>query len=174
MTQNELADTVPTRERKQEEDPAHRLNELMQGFRVAMLVTSENGQLRARPMTVAEVTGNEVWFSTSVGTSKVEEVKTDPNVLVTMQSDTRYVSIGGPCTISKDANHIARLWSESWRIWFPKGPQDPELVLMRVRVDQGEFWDLQGTKGIRFVWEAVKAYFSGEKVADIQSSHGTI
>jgi general stress protein 26 len=160
----------------------------MKGFRVAMLVTQESGpswsepnnagkqgQLRSRPMSIAEVgTGNEICFSTSMDSAKIEDIRKHPDVLVTMQGDNRYVSVGGRCVLSQNPAEIAELWSESWRIWFPKGKEDPDLVLIRIPVETGEFWDLQGTKGMRFLWQAATAYFSGEKVSDIPEAHGTL
>lgn len=160
------------------ENVAHRLADLMKDFRVAMLVTQEltpTIQLRSRPMAIAEVSAsNTICFSTSMTSAKIEEIRKHPDVLVTMQSATSYVSIGGRCVLSQDPAEIARLWNESWRIWFPQGKDDPELVLIRVPVETGEFWDLQGTKGMRFLWQATKAYFRGEKVADVADAHGTL
>ncbi len=170
------------------EHVAHRLIDLMKDFRVAMLVTQElapafsdptnsalHSQLRARPMAIAEVSAsNTICFSTSMTSAKIEEIRKHPDVLVTMQSATSYVSIGGRCVLSQDPAEISRLWNESWRIWFPTGKDDPELVLIRVPVETGEFWDLQGTKGIRFLWQATMAYFSGEKVADVPDVHGAL
>ena len=170
---------------------AHRLIDLMKDFRVAMLVTQEAAptssdptnmantaqqtQLRSRPMAIAEVNdSNTICFSTSMSSAKIEEIRKYPEVLVTMQSVASYVSIGGRCVLSQDPAEISRLWNESWRIWFPKGKEDPELVLIRVPVETGEFWDLQGTKGMRFLWQATMAYFRGEKVAEVPDSHGVL
>jgi general stress protein 26 len=178
--------TVP--QTAETQNVAHRLIDLMKDFRVAMLVTQElapalsdptnsalQRQLRSRPMAIAEVSAsNTICFSTSMTSAKIEEIRKHPDVLVTMQSATSYVSIGGRCVLSQDPAEISRLWNESWRIWFPTGKDDPELVLIRVPVETGEFWDLQGTKGMRFLWQATMAYFRGEKVAEVADSHGTL
>jgi general stress protein 26 len=76
--------------------------------------------------------------------------------------------------LSQDRAEIDRLWNESWQIWFPKGKQDPDLVLLRVQVESGEFWDLSGTNGVRFLWAAAKAYFQGEKVGQVPNTHGAL
>lgn len=154
---------------------AHRLHDLIKEFHTAMLVTHEGGELRSRPMAIAEVgSDNDIWFSTSLQSPKTEEIRKNPRVLVTMQDSTRFVSVGGSCVVSQDRAHIARLWNDSWRIWFPKGKEDPAIVLVRVRVESGEFWDLHGKNGIRFLWEAAKAYFSGEKVEAVPEVHGSV
>ena len=154
---------------------AHRLHDLIKDFRTAMLVTRDGSELRSRPMVVAEVEAdNQVWFTTSLRTSKADEIRKNPGVLVTMQDASRFVSIGGTCVLSQDRAHIARLWNESWRIWFPKGKEDAEIVLIGVRVERGEYWDLHGKNGVRFLWEAAKAYFAGEKVESVPETHGIV
>jgi general stress protein 26 len=95
---------------------AHRLSDLMKDFRVAMLVTHDSGELRARPMYVAAVEPeNPFVFASSLKTAKIEEIRKHPKVLVTMQSASQYVSIGGPCVISQDRAEMEHLWNESWR-----------------------------------------------------------
>lgn len=154
---------------------AHRLHELIKKFHTAMLVTREGHELRSRPMAIADVsTENDIWFATSIESSKTEEIRQHPRVLVTMQDSTRFVSVGGSCHLSQNHADIERLWNDSWGIWFPKGKEDPEIVLVRMRVESGEFWDLHGTKGIRFLWEAASAYFRGVKVEPVPMAHGTI
>lgn len=188
MKKNTATVSATVEHPEEKESVAHRLIDLMKEFRVAMLVTQElaptfsdpansalRSQLRSRPMAIAEVSAsNTICFATSMNTGKIEEIQKYPDVLVTMQSDARYVSIGGRCVLSQDKAEISRLWSETWRIWFPKGKEDPDLVLIRVPVETGEFWDLQGTKGMRFLWQATMAYFRGEKVADVPDTHGTL
>ncbi|MFT3837922.1 MAG: pyridoxamine 5'-phosphate oxidase family protein [Myxococcaceae bacterium] len=159
-----------------DEKHAHRLHELMSEFETAMLVTCEAGEMFARPMTVAEVDpNNDVWFSTSINSPKSGIIRTYPQVLVTMQNDSRFVSIGGTCEISRDRQQIDRLWSNSWKIWFPQGKRDPSLALLRVHIENGEYWDLHGTHGLKFLWEAAKARFTGKKVeTDPAGDHGKL
>jgi general stress protein 26 len=170
--------SAPDTNAKKNKDPenvAERLSTLMKDFRVAMLVTQDNGDLRARPLAVVEVgPENDVWFATSLTSAKIEELRKHPKVLVTMQGSTSYISVSGSCELSQSRPEIERLWSEGWKIWFPKGKEDPDLVLVRVRVSNGEFWDMQGTKGIRFLWEAAKSYFSGEQIESVPEAHGKL
>jgi general stress protein 26 len=157
------------------ETVAEHLGKLMKDFRVAMLVTHDTGDLRARPLAVVEVgPQNDIWFATSLTSAKIDELRKHPNVLVTMQGSTSYISVSGSCELSQSRSEIERLWTESWKIWFPKGKEDPDLVLVRVRVTNGEFWDMQGTKGIRFLWEAAKSYFTGEKPESVPEAHGKL
>ncbi len=50
-------------------------------------------------------------------------------------------------------------------MWFPKGPDDPDLVLLSVEPEIAEFWDVGGIKGLRYLFDAAKAYVTGDRVA---------
>jgi general stress protein 26 len=134
----------------------------MTKFSTAMLVTRRpDGQLRARPLTFAGEHDGLLCFSTSAESPKVAELSDDPRVAVTMQDDSRYVSISGTAELSDDPALIEKLWREPWRVWFPEGKSDPELRILRVRPVLAEYWDQSGVKGIKYLIEMVKAYATG-------------
>ena len=47
------------------------------------------------------------------------------------------------------------------KVWFPEGADDPSLCLIQLRPSHAEFWDMQSTKGLRYVFEAAKSFVSG-------------
>jgi len=55
--------------------------------------------------------------------------------------ENRYVSVSGTATLVRDRGTIERLWDQLYRAWFPQGVDDPELALLRVRVERAEYWD---------------------------------
>jgi general stress protein 26 len=121
---------------------------LVKGFGNAMLVTrSADGELRSRPMAVAEVDRNgDVWFVTNVDSGKISEIAGDPQVNVTMQSEGRFVSISGRAQIVRDRRRVRRMWREAWRTWFPHGADATDLVLVRIQTTGGEYWDYRGPR----------------------------
>lgn len=145
-----------------------RFVELAKRYDTAMMCTrSAFGMLRARPMSVGEVEeSGRMWFVTSAHAGKVEEIKDHSEVNVVMQGDDTYVSLTGRGYTVKDPDKVRALWKEAWRPWFPNGPDDPELVLIRVDPTVGEFWDQRSTKGVRYLWEAAKAYVQGDQVQE--------
>jgi general stress protein 26 len=154
------------------EDRQH-LEELLKHFHTAMLVThTEGAGLRARPLTLAAAHENgRLFFATCVASSKVAELERTPEVLVTLQNSRRYVSIGGTARITRDRALIDRLWSEAWKLWFPKGKDDPELCIVEVTPHEAEYWDQSGLAGVKFVLEAAKAYATGTKPKSGESSN---
>lgn len=124
-----------------------KLRALLNGFSTACLVTrSDEGHLRARPMAIATVEPNcDLWFLTAEETAKVQEIESDPQVTVVCQNGwTSCVTISGSAQLVRDKKKVAELWSESFRDWFPKGAEDPSILLIHVTGDEAEFWDNSG------------------------------
>jgi general stress protein 26 len=142
-----------------------KVRELLQDFDTAMLVTHGQEGFRARPMAIARVEPScDLWFFTDRDTAKVHEVETNREVLIVCQNDhSSYVSVSGLGELVSDRSHICQLWKESYRTWFPRGVEDPGLVLLRVRAREAEYWDNQGFKGIRYAFESAKAYATGTR-----------
>ena len=126
-------------------------------------MTQGQGALRARPMAVAQVEPNcDLWFFTDRDTAKVHEVEANREVMAVCQKDhSRYVSVSGSAELVSDRGRVCELWKESYRTWLPDGVNDPSLILLRVRAREAQYWDNQGFKGVRYVFQAAKAYATG-------------
>jgi general stress protein 26 len=145
--------------------PDVKLRELLEEFGLAMLVTrTPDGQLRGRPMALAEV-GPEgtLWFATDRNSAKVDELARDGHIAVTIQSKTKFVSISGTAETVDDREKLSRLWKAEWKVWFPGGKDDPNLVLLRVDGSAGEYWDNSGTGALKYLIEAGKALLTGTR-----------
>jgi len=122
------------------------LKRLVRGIRVAMMTTTaEDGKLHSRPMAVCDVFGEEgsLWFFTSLKTQKVREINVDHRVNITFAKPDadRYVALSGSAEIVQDRLRMRSLWNPEMRTWFPAGLDDPDLALLRVRVEHAEYWD---------------------------------
>jgi general stress protein 26 len=115
-----------------------------------------------------------VWLATGLETGKVDQIEENPKVGVVAQSPTAYVSISGTAELHRDRKLIDELWQESWKVWFPEGKSDPNLALIAVRLERAEYWDHRGTKSLRFLWEATKAYVQGTTPKTTEEEHGVI
>lgn len=145
------------------DSPNSHFKKLMKSFKTAMLTTrNSEGILHSRPMMVASAsTDGVLWFCTSLDSRAVDEIKTDSHVNVSMQGRTRYVSLAGDATVSQDRAKIEQMWQEPWRVWFPDGPQDPHLCLLKIDAHEAEYWDNGGVQRIKFLAEAARAYVTG-------------
>jgi len=147
-----------------DKERAH-LVKLLRDFDTGVLVTKTGrGDLHGRPMDIARVEEDGcLYFSASLQSPKVEEIRNDAKTGVFFQNDRQWVSLSGHAEVIRDRQLIDELWQESWKVWFPKGKASPELCLIRVVPESGEYWDVSGGRGVEFMFEAVKAYVRGKK-----------
>jgi general stress protein 26 len=175
--------SIPTRQLASEVNTMttaapEKLQELLHDFDAAMLVTqTAAGGLRSRPMALAAVDPDGVlWFLTQRGSGKMHEIARDEQVNVAMQSKLKFVSISGTISPVENRAKVAELWNPTWKTWFPGGQEDPDLILLRVQGNSGEYWDNSGASGLKYLIEAGKAYLSGTRpeVEDDPSIHGKV
>jgi general stress protein 26 len=141
------------------------LFDIIEGFDAAMLTTLDkrNG-LRARPMAVAKLNRDgAVYFLTDAGSPKVGEIENNSKVTVTFQSGWQFATLSGKAEIIDNRSLIGRVWKDSYKTWFPKGQDDPNLKLIRVEPQEAEYWDNAGTQGVKYAVEAIRAFVSGER-----------
>lgn len=147
-------------------DATKHLEDIAAAFDSAFFVTRRpDGSLHARPMMLAEREHNgDLWFATNMDSPKIAELEADPHATVTMQDHNTYLCIEGRCELVRDRTKLDQIWSPAWTAWFPKGKDDPTLVLIRLRAQTGEYWDRSGLKGLRYLYESAKAIFRGRRM----------
>ena len=150
--------------------------ELLKHFDAAMLVTERDDELRSRPMAIAESTDDgRLWFVTSVDSAKLDEITENPHVNVAMQANRKFLSISGTTRATRDPDKIDELWNDSLGLWFEKGRDDPELILLEVVPRYAEYWDRSGFEAARFMFEAAKSAVTGETLDEGEAgAHGKI
>jgi general stress protein 26 len=127
-------------------DDLQKLQDLITELGVAMLVTVESdGSLRSRPMHT-HLDGpfdGTLWFFTRDHAPKVFEIDRDRHVNLSYSctKSQKYVSLSGMARLVRDRERAERMWSPAYKAWFPQGLDDPELALIRVEVEKGEYWD---------------------------------
>jgi general stress protein 26 len=80
-----------------------------------------------------------------------------------MQDSGRYVSLSGSARAVRDRALVEGLWSESWKVWFPQGKDDPSLRILIVGPTEASYWDASGLRGLKYFFEAAKAYVNGTR-----------
>ena len=96
-------------------------------------------------------------------TPKLGEIAGDEHVLLAYSEpkDQNYVSVSGTATTTQDRAKIKELWSEPMRVWFPKGPEDDNITLIKVSIDSAEYWDAPSAAWV-YAYGYVKARVTGE------------
>lgn len=145
-----------------------RVLELLKESRVGMMATRhDDGTMHSRPMATNHVEfDGALWYLTDVHSEKISDIRRHDEVLVSYADVDRhhYVSVTGRATLVRDHSVIRELWSEPARIWFPDGPDDPDIVAIRVDVDHAEYWDTKAS-AMKLVYGYARALLTGEKPA---------
>lgn len=132
-----------------------------------MLVTQDEGNLRARPMRgLARPQDNAIWFLTSRSAHKDNEIRKHDRVCITY-SDTgsnTYISLSGAVAMSDEKAQIQALWNPGAEAYFPKGPTDPDILLLKFVPAFGEYWDAPSNPVVIAI-QFIKAKVTGEKVS---------
>lgn len=156
------------------------LYDMIEDLETAMMTTRRpDGHLVSRAMANQKhADGADLWFVTRNDTHKLEELEDDPHVnLAYFKDRTReWVSVSGIATLSQDRDTIARLFSEDWKVWFPKEgdprhgtPDDPRLVLIGVEVHSAVFLEVDKPQPV-VLYEMVKGWIQG-KEPDLGKMH---
>lgn len=149
-----------------------KVRDLLDAFDTAMVVSVGDRELRGRPLAIVEREDDAtVWFVTGRDSEKVAEIEADPSVAVIMQAGTKQLALAGRAAIVDEREKIDALWKESWRVWFPDGPEDPNIVLVRVKPTSAEYWDQRGLKGVRYLIEAAKAFVTKTTPPPMEEIH---
>lgn len=143
-----------------------KLNELIKDVRIAMLTTAEtDGTLRSRPMGTQQVEfDGDLWFFTYASAGKVQEVQHDEHVNVSYANpdDQVYVSVSGSARLVRDRQKMEELWNPILKAWFPQGLDEPDIALLKVEVEQAEYWDSPNGTMVQLVG-FVKALLTGRQ-----------
>src|SRR5580704_17472127 len=124
--------------------PIDRVWDIIEKVGIAMLTTRFAGGLRARPVEARpDRDAGIVWFLTDMRSGKDDEVAAAPEIgLVFIDAgDKAYLSITGRAEIRRDPAKAAEIWKSTDQMWWPGGPDDPTLRVMRIEPQTAELWD---------------------------------
>lgn len=123
-----------------------KLLELTKDARFVMLTTTDDeGHLVSRPMARQEVDlDGDLWFIATRDSRKVEHIRANPVVGLTVTSQSSWVSISGRAEVVDDTAKLEELWNTFAEAWLPEGPEDPNAILIHVDAETAQYWDSPG------------------------------
>lgn len=141
------------------------LFDIIEDLEIGMLVSESSGELRSRPMKAfPDGSTNDIWFLTKLGSPKIVDIVTDSDVNISFSCPKaqKYVSVSGKAFVSRQQEHIDKMWSDKMAVWFDCEKEDPNVVAIRVMPSAAEYWDGKSS-AITRAWEIVKAKVTGNK-----------
>jgi general stress protein 26 len=135
-----------------------RVRSLIARAGVAMVLSvDEQGTHLGRPMLPLLLPGDpHIYFLTHQSSLKVLQLSARPRVGLTIISANCYIVVAGCADLSRDPELIRRLWSPTYRAWFPGGRDDPEATAIRVTVERIDYWEPPRSRVARIL-QAAKA-----------------
>lgn len=140
-----------------------RVLEIARDARIAMVTSrSAAGELHARPMTPQLVDDDAViWFLVAEDTDQARDMTARPEVNVAFAESGAWLSVAGHAEVVDDRARIQEFWSSASEAWFPEGPDDPRLRVLKVRGISAEYWASPGGR-VATVLSFVKAKATGD------------
>lgn len=84
-----------------------------------------------------------IWLGTRPESRKIHEMLKNPRITLAYYypSDTAYVTVQGVGHLETDINLRRKYWNETWRSFFPDGPEGDDYTLIRFEPDRIELLD---------------------------------
>jgi general stress protein 26 len=146
-------------------DSIDRVWEIIEQVGVCMLTTQFAAGLRARPLEArADRNAGLILFVTDIRSAKEDEIEASPDIgLVFINaSDKAYLSITGRASVVRDADRIQAAWRKTDEVWWPGGPNDPDVCLLQIEPFTAELWDGPASTLVT-AFEFAKARLTGEE-----------
>ena len=83
-----------------------------------------------------------------------------------------YVAVSGSGGLFRDNQKARQLWSIEQRAYYPEGPEDEHLALLRVLIERAEYWIAPGRTS--YLVAAVAAAATGTPAGVIGENHKLI
>jgi general stress protein 26 len=141
-----------------------KLAELARGIRIAMLTTVDpEGHFISQPMAQQEVEfDGDLWFFAERDSRVARNISLNPHVGVTLSSNDSWISIDGEAAVVDDPVKARELWNSWVEAWMPQGPDDPNVVLIKVIGHGAEYWDTPGGR-VASILSFAKAKITGKR-----------
>jgi general stress protein 26 len=146
-------------------DDTQKVAQLLEGERFGFLTTiTMDGRLTSRPMTLQEVEfDGDLWFFAERDSNPVKHIAASPEVNLGAGSGGNWVSLSGEAEVVEDVAKKRELWNDAVEAWFPQGPDDDGVVLIKVHADSAEYWDTPGGR-LATAFSFAEAKLTGQRI----------
>lgn len=115
---------------------------LLQSTEVVVL-TSINPEGYPRPVPMAKIKSEgitDIWMATGKDAVKTKDFRKNPKAGVCFYTAGNSVALTGEIEIITEAGIKQDLWQEWFIEHFPKGPTDPDYVILKFHANQATLW----------------------------------
>lgn len=141
--------SVPDQSAPSRDEAITRIADLLAEAETAMLTSVDDaGRLISRPMAyVPGAFDGALWLFTDEASAEARDLAARPaaNASFSIPARGDWVSLAGEASIVRDDAVAGALWTDRLLTWFVDGLATPGLVLIRIDVEQAEYWDGPGS-----------------------------
>lgn len=157
-----------------------KFKKLAEDINICMFITNnangdqDGGHDHTRPMATIEVEDDgTLWFFTDIRSIKVEEVAQKKEVHLTYAHPGKdsYMDVWGTAEVVTDKAEVKDKWSTVVKAWFPNGPEDPNVALLKVKPRDVYYWEAETGKMVKFL-KIAASIVSEQPLAN--DSHGAL
>ena len=155
-------------EQQTDDDSARaRIWDAAEAIHTAMLITTNEKGPHARPMSaILRPEDGLIWFLTDEESGKLDEISARPDIAVTFSDGSlAHVVFRGTAVITGDRAIIEKLWSPAAYAFYPAGPTDPDIRVIRFEPADAELWESPGK--VLALFRMAAAVATGTSARDI-------
>ncbi len=148
-----------------EQEAISRVWDIIEQAGVGMLTTRFGAGLRARPLEPRpDREEGVICFVVDVRGAKDDEIERTPEVCLVLidHKEKAYLSVSGRAAVTRDEAKAKAIWKKTDNVWWPDGPDDPNVRVLRLIPERAELWDGPSNSAVA-AFEFAKARVTGEK-----------
>ena len=127
-----------------EQGSIEQLRKMIKDVKYALLTTAAtDGSLHSRPLTTLDWDFDGVaWFLVPRDSRLVSELTRSPDVNLAYASpeEDTFISLAGRAQVQQNPARARELWNRWAEMFFPDGPESPEVGVLRVEIRSAEYW----------------------------------
>jgi pyridoxamine 5'-phosphate oxidase family protein len=81
-----------------------------------------------------------IWFATGNSSAKTKDFRSNPKAGICFYKEGNSVAMTGEVEVVSDTGTKKELWQDWFIHHFPKGPEDPEYILLKFRGNHATIW----------------------------------
>lgn len=134
-------------------DYLHTIREIIEDVEVGMLTTiSKEGLPSSRPMQVQKVDEQgRIWLFTTSSSLLANQIHLNPRVQITFSDSkkNKFLTASAIASTIADVSQMRELWHPSLKAWFPDGLETLGLILLKLNVQEAEYWNSPDSAAVR-------------------------
>jgi general stress protein 26 len=148
------------------EEHREKLHNIVKDARTVMLLSHGDGEkIIGRPMALARTDDDTtMYLVTAIDSKKVDEIRRESRVSVSVQAHDGWAMIDGDCRVSQDRKLIDELWEDAWKPWLEGGKADPAIAILVITPNEGTYWASGFAHGLSYLYRMVKARVTGDEM----------